>query len=182
MLISPRHLVDRLRHPRSRADDLAALRARFNAQPGRHEASEEQIQLAERLRALRVALSEALTGARACGTCAAGHPTPHGRWDGGHCCGCRTDNVFTPHEVAALKLAGTRPTRLDPPRSDHAGCAFRGPTGCSLHPEDRPTICVRYVCPTLRMELRDEPRWREIARLRRELTDTFARLEQTLPP
>lgn len=180
MLISPRHLFDRLRHPRSRADELAALRTRFRAQPSRREAPAEQVALALRLRALRVEMAAALADAKACGGCAAGHPMPAGRWAGGHCCSGRTLDVFTPEEVASLKLAGTRAEQLEPPRGDHAGCAFRGQEGCSLAPADRPSLCLRYVCPELREELRGGDAWREVARLGRALRDEQARFAKAL--
>ena len=179
MLISLRHLVDRLRHPRSRADELAQLRARAAAQPGRHEASREQIACAERLRELREALSAAFGEVSSCSGCARGHPEPSGHWEGGHCCGGRTLDIFSANEVAALKLAGTRLGRLRPPEGDHAGCAFRGARGCSLAAADRPSICVRYVCPELHGELRGRPDRAALAALTRAIDDErrrFARL------
>ena len=176
MLISPRHLVDRLRHPRSRADDLARLRARFATQPSRASATPKQLQLAQTLRKTRQALANELHEVESCRRYAVGHDLPHGRWDGGHCCGIPTLNVFTPAEVASLKLAGTRATKLTPPRSDHAGCAFRGPQGCSLAPVDRPNVCLRYICPSLRQELLGQPRWARLKILRKTLADAFEAL------
>jgi len=173
MLLSPRHLLDRLRHPRSRADELAALRARFAAQPKPRQASSEQRRLAVELRRLRIELHAALRDVRACAHCARGHPLPNGRWDGGHCCGGKTLELFSPDEVAALKLAGTDGAALSAPRSDHAGCVFRGPQGCSIDPADRPTICVRYVCAELREELRACPDHRRTLKLAGALTRTF---------
>jgi hypothetical protein len=155
VLLAARHLVDRLRHPRSRADDLLALRRRFAEAEGPAEATPDEVAAAAELRRLRVELSAALAGVSSCSGCAAGHPLPHGRWRGGHCCGCRTEQVFTDDEVAALRLSGTTPGRLSPPISDHAGCAFRGPEGCSLDVADRPSLCVRYVCRELEDELRE---------------------------
>lgn len=177
VLISPRHLVDRLRYPRTRADELAALRARFRAQPSRWQASAEQIAAAERLRELRQAMLRALAAVEveSCKSCATGHPLPHGRWDGGHCCGAPTLDIFSAGEVAALKLGGSRAAELAPPHDDHAGCVFRGSTGCSLSADDRPTICVRYICPELRMELRSQPEWQQISELARALGDTYRR-------
>jgi hypothetical protein len=180
VLISVRQLVLRLRHPRSRADDLARLEARFAAQPSAREVSDEELRLARRMRELRRALSDLLAGAGACSGCARGHPLPHGRWNGGHCCGGGTFRVFTEDEVASLKLAGTRAADLEPPEGDHAGCAFRGAEGCALAAEDRPSLCVRYICGELRAELRqDEPRWRRLGDVARELQramDRFAAL------
>jgi len=182
VLISPRMLLDRIRHPRSRADDLAALRARFRATPSRLSASESQRAMATRLRELRVLLSEAFASVEACHGCAKGHPLPSGRWDGGHCCGGKTLDIWSPEEVFALKLAGVSATSLAPPAGDHAGCAFRGPTGCSLTAADRPSICVRYVCFELRAELKETPEWKRISALAREIRETQTALARTMSP
>lgn len=176
VLLSLRHLIDRARHPRTRADDLAKLRARLAVQPSRREVTPEVIALAEELRSLRREMADALGEVRACHGCAKGHPAPAGRWEGGHCCGGDTFRVFTGDEVAALKWAGTSAADLRPPAGDQAGCAFRGPTGCSLAPEHRPTICLRYVCMELRAELRSDPRWRRISELNRALDQGFRAL------
>lgn len=182
MLISVRQLLDRARHPRSRADDLARLRARFAAQPSAREAGPEARAQGEALRRLRRLLSDALAGVRACAGCARGHPEPAGRWDGGHCCGGDTFRVFTQDEVAALKLGGTRLSDLRPPRGEQAGCAFRGDTGCSLDPEHRPNICVRYVCMELRTELKEQPRWVRIGELSREIERLQRGLRENIAP
>jgi hypothetical protein len=150
VLIAAHHLVDRLRHPKACADEVAALRRRLVAERA---PTEEEVEAAGELRRLRLALSAALAGVEACGGCARGHPLPAGRWDGGHCCSGRTEEIFTDDEVAALRLAGTSPSHLVPPRSAHAGCAFRGPDGCSLDAEHRPSLCVRYLCRGLEREL-----------------------------
>lgn len=181
MLISVRHLVDRVRYPRTRADELAALRARFRAQPEKREATREQIELARRLRVLRIAMAEALGSVEGCRSCAKGHPQPAGRWDGGHCCGGRTLDIWSADEVAAVKLGGTDIAKVPVPRDDHAGCVFRGSTGCSLAPADRPTICVRYLCNDLRRELRARPDWPEIAAIARDLADTYRRWRESAP-
>jgi hypothetical protein len=57
--------------------------------------------------------------------------------------------------VAALAHAGTGPRDLVAPRGVdlHAGCAFRGPRGCTLEVTHRPARCVHYFCDTLRREL-----------------------------
>jgi len=172
VLIAARHLVDRLRHPRSRADDVAALRRRFDAgEP----AGDEERAIAAELRRLREALVAALAGVASCGGCSRGHPLPHGRWDGGHCCGTETRLVFTDDEVAALRLSGTTPARLVPPSGDHAGCAFRGPTGCSLAVADRPNLCVRFICRELEAELRERGDLREIKAIAAALNRAFER-------
>lgn len=152
MLISIRYVIDRLRHPRSRAEEVARLRRQLVQQPGAVPPAEAAA--AQELALLRQELADALGAVRSCSGCARGHPPPHGRWDGGHCCGAATFDLFNDDEVAALRLGGTTPERLvPPPPGDHAGCAFRGPAGCSLQPVDRPTICVRYLCPDLEQEL-----------------------------
>jgi hypothetical protein len=174
MLIAARHLVDRLRHPRSRADDVAALRRRL----ARVEGTEEEAALAREIRRLREALAAAFTTVEACRGCARGHPLPHGRWHGGHCCGCRTEQVFTDDEVAALALAGTTASDLSPPRGDHAGCAFRGPEGCSLPPAHRPNICVRYLCRELEGELRERGELAPIRAIAADLNKAFERLRR----
>ena len=175
MLITVQHLLDRLRHPRSRADEVASLRRRLAGAPGPDEVSAEEIALAMEMRRLREELSLALAGVTSCGGCAHGHPLPHGRWRGGHCCGTRTALVYTDDEVAALRLSGTTPARLIPPQGDHAGCAFRGPEGCSLEVADRPGICVRFVCMELEGELRERGDLRAIKALGAALARAFER-------
>jgi hypothetical protein len=181
-LVPLRQLVRRYRvAPRSRADELARLRARFRAAPGAREAGPEAVASARRLKELRVAMSASFSVADACGGCAKGHPEPQGHWRGGACCGCRTLDVFSPAEVASLKLAGVSAGALETPSGDHAGCAFRGPTGCSLSAEQRPNVCVRYLCFELRAELVEKPEWRRISRLGAELRDEFKRFEARSP-
>lgn len=148
------------------------LRRRFEAS---EPASEEEVALAAELLRLREALSAALANVSSCGGCAHGHPLPHGRWDGGHCCGTETRLVFTDDEVAALRLSGTTAGRLAAPAGDHAGCAFRGERGCSLSPRDRPNICVRFVCRELEGELRERGDLREIKALAAALAKAFER-------
>jgi len=96
--------------------------------------------------------------------------------------------LFSEQELAALRLAATTPGDLRPPRGDHRGCAFRGPSGCSLAVAHRPTVCVGYACRELLAELRRRGDGPTIARLQDELQRVFqrfvaaraARLEQTL--
>lgn len=166
MLIAAWRLVDRLRHPRSRADEVAALRARLSRADGPGQASAAEIEVAAELRRLREELAAALGAVSSCSGCARGHPLPNGRWDGGHCCGGRTEDIWSDDDLAALRLSGTGITSLTLPASDHAGCAFRGPEGCSLAVADRPNLCVRYLCEELRDELRargDLPRLRALS-------------------
>jgi hypothetical protein len=153
MLIAARYLVDRMRQPRSRADEVLTLRRRIGAEPSPEAVSVEEAAAARELAGLRQEMSQAIGAVVSCTTCAVGHPPPHGRFSGGHCCGLRTEDAFNDDEVAALRQAGTRPAALRLPRGDHAGCAFRGPLGCSLAVPNRPNLCLRYICPQLSREL-----------------------------
>lgn len=153
MLISAAYLVDRMRQPRSRADEARLLRQRLFAQPTAERVSPEEAGLARELRSLREEMSRAIGEVQACRTCAKGHPPPHGHFEGGHCCGLETHDAFNDDEMAALRQAGTVVANLRLPRGDHAGCAFRGPQGCSLTAPNRPNLCLRYVCPDLAREL-----------------------------
>lgn len=156
VLIAARYLVDRMRQPRSRAEEARRLRLRFATEAGRPvegSAESPEAAVAAELRGLRLELTAAVGAVESCKSCAIGHPPPHGRFAGGHCCGLATEDAFNDDEVAALGLAGTRPRDLTLPRGDHAGCAFRGPGGCSLGLVHRPNLCVRYLCPDLKREL-----------------------------
>jgi hypothetical protein len=176
-LLPLERLLRRSPEPRSRAEELAKLRARFRAQPNAREAGPLAVESAARLRELRVAMSDAFTNVEACRSCAKGRPEPNGHWAGGSCCGSRTLDLFTQDEVASLKLAGISFSDLEPPKGEHAGCVFRAETGCTLGPEQRPNICVRYVCLELRAEVREKPEWERISRLGAALRDEFARFE-----
>lgn len=174
--------IERLFRKRdSRGEELATLRARFRSQPSAREAGPEAIASAARLKELRVAMSRAFANVDACASCGKKRPEPHGHWQGGACCGSRTLDLFTKHEVASLALSGVRMRDLEPPKGDHAGCAFRGERGCSLSPEQRPNICVRYICLELRAEVLDTPEWQNISKLGAELRDEYARFESLLP-
>src|SRR5579872_3600649 len=124
MLIAARHLVDRMRHQRSRADEVREVRLRLAAQPGAGGVSAEERDAAREMRRLREALSAAIGSVTSCHGCARGHPEPHGHFAGGHCCGLNTLDLWNDDEAAALRLSGTTPGRLSPPLGDHAGCAF----------------------------------------------------------
>lgn len=180
MKLLPLRELLRKTEPRSRADELTKLRARFRAQPSARQAGPAAVASARRLRELRVAMAEAFTHVEACGSCAKGRPEPNGHWRGGSCCGSPTFNLFTPSEVASLKLVGVSMSDLEPPRGDHAGCAFRGEHGCSLDPQSRPNICVRFVCLELRAEVIEKPEWRRISELGAALRDEWARFESLL--
>jgi hypothetical protein len=77
--------------------------------------------------------------------------------------------------VAALALGGTKARDLRGPAGDHAGCAFRGPEGCSLDPRDRPNLCVRFACRELEAELRRRGQWERTRAMTRRLEETFRR-------
>ena len=173
MLIPVGRLLARVRARSPRDDEISRLRARFSAQPSALWASREERAGAARLRELKRALSEAFAETRSCHGCARGEPLPKGRWDGGRCCGTSTFVVFSPAEVHALKLGGTRARDLVPPEGDLAGCAFRGPLGCSLAAEDRPTVCLVYACAELKAEIRRDGVEARVNALRAELHATF---------
>jgi hypothetical protein len=144
VLIPGRYLTDRLRQPRSRADEVRALRNRFAGEPASDQLPADEVAAARELQSLRLQLSAAIGAVQSCKSCAIGHAPPHGHFAGGHCCGLTTEDAFNDDEVAALHQAGTGPHDLRLPVGDHAGCAFRGPTGCSLRTQDRPNLCLRY--------------------------------------
>jgi hypothetical protein len=133
------------------------------------------VALAKRLLELREALSRQLASSSVagCRSCAKGHPLPYGRWSGGHCCGSRTEVLFTRDELLSQKLAGVTLAGLVPPRSEQSGCAFRGPEGCSLVARNRPNLCVAYTCRDLERELAERDDSRELFRLQAELRSTF---------
>jgi len=179
MIIPVRNLVDRVRQPKSRADELIELRRRFDRAAG-EEPDDEQLELARELRSLRGQISAALGGVSACGTCTKGvdYP-PEGTFDGGHCCSGNTDYVFSDEEVASLAFAGTRARHLRAPTTEHAGCAFRGELGCTLTAEDRPNVCTRYMCRDLRRELFERGDVMAVQHLVDQLEDRYARFFAT---
>ena len=165
MLIAVERLLIKLRQPRSRGRELIALRARLRAELAAT-ADDAEPALAREVLAAKHAVTARLQGVTSCRSCATRHPAPIGRYAGGACCAGVTADLFDEHELAALAHAGTRPRDLIAPRSDHAGCAFRGPVGCTLDATHRPARCVHYVCTTLRHELHDRD---QLAALEREL-------------
>ncbi|MCG8423643.1 MAG: hypothetical protein MJE77_37570 [Proteobacteria bacterium] len=173
MLIAARYLVDRLREPRSRADELLRLRRQLTAQSTTSNATAEERQLALRMRDLRGQIAQALGQVESCAHCARGYAVPEGRWTGGHCCSGNTADLFHHHEIAALTLSGTGSSDLTPPGCDHAGCSFRGPTGCSLSPRHRPNVCIRYLCGELRAELAHRGDLAHVQSLVDDLEQTF---------
>lgn len=93
---------------------------------------------------------------------------PAGLFSGGHCCSGNTLEIFHVHEIEILALTGTKFADLRAPQSLHAGCAFRGPSACSLSMENRPSLCIRYLCRELRDELNRKER-KDILRLAERL-------------
>jgi hypothetical protein len=173
MLSTLRQLVELARLPHRRAEELSDLRRRLAAQPPPSRVGPLEAQLAARLRLLREAVSAATGEVTACTACARGSEPPNGRWDGGFCCGGSTSDLFSDDELAALRLAGTRPDDLRCPGYDLAGCVFRGPHGCALDPGHRPTQCVSHICQDLLYELHSRGRLEAVEDLRQELDATF---------
>ena len=153
MLIAVERLLVRVRQVPTRADELIPLRARLRRER-RERATADERAIALTIRDLKQRISDALSSVTACAHCAEGKRPPRGVFSGGDCCSGVTADLFSDDEVAALAQAGTRPHRLRAPRTDHAGCAFRGELGCTLAAVDRPGRCVHYTCTTLRRELR----------------------------
>jgi hypothetical protein len=174
MFVSVQHVVDRCRHPRSRADELLVLRRRFAA--AARDATPAERALAAELRSLRLELAARIGTSSSCAGCAQGCALPAGRWDGGHCCSGETAELFGDDEVAALALAGTSARDLVPPRGDQAGCAFRGPVGCTLAAADRPNLCVVYFCREATRELYARGVLDEVERLTARVTERFRAL------
>ncbi len=172
MLTELRYRIDCLRQPRSRAEEVRALRRRLALQPGPDAVSEEERKIARELCQLRAALAGAFGRVESCRGCV----RPRSKnWPGGHCCSGRTEHLFTDYELGALRLSGTTPSSFKLPRSAHVGCAFRGPAGCSLEPKDRPCLCVRYTCRELEAELTQHADRNAIKRLKNELRVGFER-------
>lgn len=179
-IVPLRRLLNRFRHGAQRAQELHELRQRHDAEPGLADVAPEDVALAKELLRLREALSQAFSGTsiHACTSCAEGHPLPYGHWPGGHCCGSRTEVLFTSDELLAMKLAKVTLEPMVPPSSEQSGCAFRGPAGCSLPPANRPNLCVAYTCRDLERELRRQPATAELLRLQAELRSTFERFTE----
>lgn len=154
MFVRVERLLIGLRQPASRADELTELRGRMRAERARSVDDDERA-LARDVLAQKLRVAATLDAVSSCRTCAVGQPWPRGHHDGGACCAGVTGELFDDNEVAALAQAGTRPGDLTPPAGGdgHAGCAFRGPRGCTLEVTHRPGRCVHYLCDTLRREL-----------------------------
>ena len=172
VLVSVGYILDRLSGPPTRASELRDLRRRLLAQPGPGAASPAEEQLALQLRDLRESLAASFGPVEACAGCA--QPSS-AVWPGGHCCSANTRELFSDHELAALRLAGTTPADLKPPRGGHLGCAFRGRSGCSLGAAHRPCVCVGYACRELQVELYRRGDGSAYVRLEEALHSAFER-------
>ncbi len=155
MLIAVERLLIKLRQPRSRADELIALRRRLRGEIASRAVDDTERALAADVHARKLAVVAKLHAVTSCRSCATHHPKPVGHYAGGACCAGVTAELFDDSELAALAHAGTTPRDLTPPKDDHAGCAFRGSRGCTLDVAHRPARCVHYICDTLRHELFD---------------------------
>lgn len=176
MLIAVERLLIKLRQPSSRAAELIAVRERLRDELATVvEPEERELALAVHARKLRVAAE--VRAVTSCSSCATGHPFPVGHYSGGACCSGVTADLFDDNELAALAHAGTKPRHLTPPARDdaHAGCAFRGSTGCTLAIEHRPARCVHYLCDTLRRELHTRGQLDTVEAQLRDLDETMLR-------
>src|SRR4051794_35622257 len=137
MFVALDRLLLRVRHVPSRAAELATLRERMRAELRVTPDAEERAAAAE-VRRRKRALADASGAVDECGKCGTNMPPPGGAFKGGYCCQAATADLFSDDEVALLAQGGTRLADLEAPRSLHAGCSFRGDTGCTLTAEDRP--------------------------------------------
>jgi hypothetical protein len=180
VLIPVQRLVDRLAHGPGRAEEVAALRLRLVASRRRHGREAKLCALADELRRDREQLAAVLARGGACSGCARGHPLPAGRYPGGHCCSGKTEELFDEVEIVALSLSGVAPRDLRPARGEHAGCAFRGPSGCTLPSSIRPNRCLAYTCPELEDELRARGALGPLRRIRGQMMRRRLLLTQAL--
>jgi len=174
VLVGIDRLLRRVRQVPSRAAELRELTGRLRLERAAIPGDDERA-AAIAIRGLKATLSRTVGEVSCCSSCARGMPLPGGAFAGGHCCSGHTPEIFDEVEVAALAQAGTRPRDLPAPTSEHAGCAFRAPTGCSLAAENRAALCHRYVCDDLRRELHRGGRLDEIERLSSELDAAYRR-------
>lgn len=163
--------------PRSRHNEVASLRLRLVSEALPAEATPREVQLALELREMREQMLVLIGEVQSCRICGKGYPLPNGRWDGGYCCGGVTENLFKQDELACLRASGTRPRDLRPPRCDHAGCAFRGPRGCTLPPAHRPNLCLRYACKMLNEEYQQRGIDKDVKSLASRMQRTFAEFQ-----
>lgn len=156
--------------PATRRDEIRDVRRRLRAASRRS----WDPAAVERLVAARAAMSQAQGLLRACASCAIGCEPPHGQWEGGFCCGGETANLFPDEELAVLAACGVGPGDLVPPTTEHhAGCAFRGPRGCTIEAEKRPCVCLWYLCRDVSQELGHAGRGKEAGARATELEQAF---------
>lgn len=155
--------------PASRAATLRRLRAGLRAA---HRRCQPEAPVVKELLSARRALITAQGELASCARCARHCEPPHGRWAGGFCCGGEAEAIFVPAELATLAAAGAEPADLRPPAGLHelAGCVFRGPRGCSLGADHRPSICLAHLCDDVGRELAEAGRGRELGALADRLT------------
>lgn len=170
---------DRLRHQSSRVRQLKTLRTRWQALDTQETWTKEQRHLGQEMRQLREQIAESLEGVHSCRECGKGCPLPEGQWDGGFCCGGRTEELFPEAELASLCAGGIKSHQPTAPRGPHAGCVFRGATGCTLSPAQRPNLCLTYMCRDLSRELATRPNAKHLLHLCDELTNTFKEFQKT---
>lgn len=143
------YIWDAIQHVPSRAQELYELRKRFIQLP----ASPKLNAHATQIKQLKLEYYACMGAVEACRTCARGAPLPSGQWEGGFCCGSQTQLLFPDDELQSLRVQGTHILSFQAPKGIHAGCVFRGSTGCSLAPQHRPSQCVVYACRDLSREL-----------------------------
>lgn len=177
MLIALDRLLVRVRQVPSRATELVALRDRLRRERRATPDVEEQAAAAE-VRRLKRVLADTSGAVDECSRCGTGMPLPGGAFAGGFCCQAATADLFSDDEVALLAQGGTRLADLTAPRSQHAGCSFRGETACTLETEDRPAVCVRFACTELRRELHRKGRLDDIERVEAALDEAYKRFAQ----
>lgn len=153
MLIAVERLLIRVRQVPSRAEELITLGARVREMRA-ETPSVDELAIANEIRSVKRRALTALSHVTSCATCATGKREPRGTFAGGDCCSGITNDLFSEEQLAPLVQAGTTPRKLKAPRTAHAGCAFRGATGCTLDADDRPARCIHYTCWGLRNELR----------------------------
>jgi hypothetical protein len=130
----------------------------------RRDSSQAERRLARTMRGLRREIAGATVDCQSCRSCAQGYPLPHGAWDGGHCCGAQTEQIFTEDEIANLAHGGAKLRHYSPVENPQ-GCIFRGSTGCVLDAADRPNICGHYLCNALKRELADSGKLKHLEEL-----------------
>ena len=156
------------------------VRLRFRMSPSPEQLPQEQVARARHLMAMRARMTELLGHVEACASCSLRHPPSEELWSGGFCCAGPTEDLFVAHEVASIKAAGIDGMTLRPPRGVHAGCVFRGSTGCSLMPIQRPNRCARHMCSVLRCEIGLRGDLVAIERLGDEIEQTLAEFSRAL--